>query len=57
MNKITIDCNEGFNIVPNGQISPVDEICVEDNELSEFMEDLIEHIKSNRVQKISIEHI
>ena len=57
MIKVTIDYNKGFDIVPNDNILPVDEVFIDETDLPEFMQNLEKNIASSKVYNIKFDYM
>ena len=49
MIKVTIDYNKGFDIIPSDNILPVDEVFIDETDLSAFMQNLEKNIARSQV--------
>ena len=57
MIKVTIDYNKGFDIVPSDSILPVDEVFIDETDLSEFMENLEKNIVNSKVYNVKFDYM
>ena len=57
MIKVTIDYNKGFDIVASDNILPVDEVFIDETDLSEFMQNLENNIASSKVYNIKFDYM
>ena len=57
MIKVTIDYNKGFDIVPSNSMLPVDEVFIDETDLSEFMENLEKNIVNSKVYNIKFDYM
>ena len=57
MIKVTIDYNKGFDIVSSDNILPVDEVFIDETDLSEFMQNLEKNIASSKVYNIKFDYM
>ena len=57
MIKVTIDYNKGFDIVPSNSMLPVDEVFIDETDLSEFMENLEKNIVNSKVYNVKFDYM
>ena len=57
MIKVTIDYNKGFDIVPSDSILSVDEVFIDETDLSEFMKNLENNIVNSKVYNIKFDYM
>ena len=57
MIKVIIDYNKGFDIVPSNGMLPVDEVFIDETDLSEFMKNLENNIVNSKVYNIKFDYM